>query len=121
MHDYGPGPHPHLGLSEFAYTGTWNIAEQPAEAVSGAGVEVHFQAKNVYLVLSSPKERPLPVQVLLDGHPIPAADAGADVHGGVVTVRGQRLYTLASLPRDEQHRLTLRFAPGVTGYAFTFG
>jgi cytochrome c biogenesis protein CcdA/thiol-disulfide isomerase/thioredoxin len=121
MHDYGPGPHPHLGLSEFAYTGTWNIAEQPAEAVSGAGVEVHFQAKNVYLVLSSPKERPLPVQVLLDGHPIPAADAGADVHGGVVTVRGQRLYTLASLPRDEQHHLTLRFAPGVTGYAFTFG
>jgi cytochrome c biogenesis protein CcdA/thiol-disulfide isomerase/thioredoxin len=120
-HDYGPGPHPHLGLSEFAYTGTWNIAEQPAQAVSGAGIEVHFQAKNVYLVLSSPGERPLPVQVLLDGRPIPATQAGADVHAGVVTVRGQRLYTLVSLPRDEQHRLTLRFAPGVTGYAFTFG
>ncbi|HEY2283237.1 MAG TPA: cytochrome c biogenesis protein DipZ [Solirubrobacteraceae bacterium] len=120
-HDYGPQPHPHLGLSEFAYTGVWNIAEQPAEAVSNAGIEVHFQAKNVYLVLSSPSERPLGVQVLLDGRPIPAADAGADVHGGVVTVRGQRLYTLVSLPRDEQHRLTLRLAPGVTGYAFTFG
>jgi cytochrome c biogenesis protein CcdA/thiol-disulfide isomerase/thioredoxin len=120
-HDYGSGPQHRLGLSEFAYTGTWNIAEQPAEAVSDAGIEVHFQAKNVYLVLSSPKERPLPVQVLLDGRPISAADAGTDVHGGVVTVRGQRLYTLASLPHDEQHRLTLRFAPGVTGYAFTFG
>ncbi|MGA8363794.1 MAG: cytochrome c biogenesis protein DipZ [Solirubrobacteraceae bacterium] len=120
-HDYGPGPYPHLGLSEFAYTGTWNIAEQPARAVSNAGIEVHFQAKNVYLVLSAPGERPLGVRVLLDGRPIPAAEAGADVHGGVVTVRGQRLYTLASLPRDEQHRLTLRFAPGVTGYAFTFG
>ena len=48
-------------------------------------------------------------------------DAGADVHGGVVTVRGQRLYTLVSLPREAQHRLSLRFAPGVTGYAFTFG
>ena len=87
----------------------------------GAGIDVEFQAKNVYLVLSSPGERPLPVQVLLDGRPISAADAGADVHGGVVTVRRQRLYTLVSLPRDEQHRLTLRFAPGVTGYAFTFG
>ncbi len=61
------------------------------------------------------------MQVLLDGRPIPATQAGADVHAGVVTVRGQRLYTLVSLPRDEQHRLTLRFAPGVTGYAFTFG
>jgi cytochrome c biogenesis protein CcdA/thiol-disulfide isomerase/thioredoxin len=121
LHDYGPGPHADLGISDFAYTGTWNIAEQPAQAVSNAGVEVRFQAKNVYLVLSSPGERPRPVGVLLDGRPIPAADAGADVHDGVVTVRRQRLYTLASLPHDEQHLLTLRFAPGVTGYAFTFG
>ncbi len=120
-HDYGPGPHPNLGVSDFAYTGTWNIAAQPAQAVSNAGVEVKFEAKNVYLVLSSPGERPLPVKVLLDGRPIPGADAGSDVHNGVVTVRRQRLYTLASLPRDEQHLLTLRFAPGVTGYAFTFG
>lgn len=121
VHDYGPGPHPGLGLNEFAYTGTWDIAPQPARAVADAGVEVELEAKNVYLVLSSPGERPLPVTVLLDGRPIAAADAGADVHGGVVTVRRQRLYTLVSLPRDEQHRLTLRFAPGVTGYAFTFG
>jgi cytochrome c biogenesis protein CcdA/thiol-disulfide isomerase/thioredoxin len=120
-HDYGPGPHPNLKVSEFAYTGTWNIAAQPAEAVASAGIEMEFEAKNVYLVLSSPGERPLPVQVLLDGRPIPATDAGADVHGGIVTVRRQRLYTLVSLHRDEQHRLTLRFAPGVTGYAFTFG
>ena len=38
-----------------------------------------------------------------------------------MTVRGQRLYTLVSLPRSERHHLTLRFAPGVSGYAFTFG
>jgi cytochrome c biogenesis protein CcdA/thiol-disulfide isomerase/thioredoxin len=120
-HDYGSAPQRRLGLSEFAYSGTWDIAEQPARAVSNAGVEVRFQAKHVYLVLSSPGERPLGVRVLLDGRPIPAADAGADVHGGVVTVRGQRLYTLVSLPQDEQHRLALRFAPGVSGYAFTFG
>ena len=61
------------------------------------------------------------MQVLLDGHPISTADAGADVHDGVVTVRRQRLYSLVSLPHDQRHQLSLRFAAGVTGYAFTFG
>ena len=38
-----------------------------------------------------------------------------------VTVRRQRLYELVSLPRAGEHRLNLRFAPGIAGYAFTFG
>jgi hypothetical protein len=121
QHDYGPPPTGELQVNDFAFSGTWSIDAQPAEAISNAGIDLEFEAKDVYLVLSSPGERPLPVQVLLDGRPIPAADAGADVHHGVVTVRRQRLYALVSLPRDESHRLSLRFAPGVTGYAFTFG
>ena len=110
-----------LPLNAFAFSGTWNIAGQPATAIADAGVDVEFQAKNVYLVLSSAGERPLPVQVLLDGRPIPASDAGSDVHHGVVTVTGQRLYTLVSLPENTRSHLSLRLAPGVTGYAFTFG
>jgi cytochrome c biogenesis protein CcdA/thiol-disulfide isomerase/thioredoxin len=121
LHDYGPPASGALRLNEFAFSGDWNIAEQPAAAVAGAGIDVDFLARHVYLVLSSAGERPRSVQVLLDGRPIGAADAGADVHAGVVTVRGQRLYTLVSLPHEGQHRLSLRFAPGVTGYAFTFG
>jgi cytochrome c biogenesis protein CcdA/thiol-disulfide isomerase/thioredoxin len=120
-HDYGVAPTGSLSLNDFAFSGTWNIASQPATAVSSAGVDVEFEAKNVYLVLSSAGGTPRPVQVLLDGKPISARAAGADVHGGVVTVRGQRLYTLVSLARDERHRLGLRFAPEVSGYAFTFG
>jgi cytochrome c biogenesis protein CcdA/thiol-disulfide isomerase/thioredoxin len=121
LHDYGPPASGGLRLNEFAFSGDWNIAEQPATAVAAAGIDVDFLARHVYLVLSSAGERPRSVQVLLDGRPIGAADAGADVHAGVVTVRGQRLYTLVSLPHEGQHRLSLRFAPGVTGYAFTFG
>ncbi len=125
VHDYGTSVPVQLGLNEFAYSGTWNIAGQPATAVSGAGagagIDMEFEAKNVYLVLSSAGESPRKVQVLLDGNPISARDAGADVHGGAVTVTGQRLYSLVSLGGDQQHRLSLRFAPGVTGYAFTFG
>ena len=120
-HEYGPAPGGELATNEFAFSGTWKIGAQPAEAVANAGIDVHFVAKNVYLVLSTPGERPLPVHVLLDGRPIEAAQSGADVHGGVVTVNRQRLYSLASLRGDESHRLGLRFAPGVTGYAFTFG
>jgi cytochrome c biogenesis protein CcdA/thiol-disulfide isomerase/thioredoxin len=121
VHDYGVAPSGSLALNDFAYSGTWRIAGQPATAVANAGIDVEFQAKHVYLVLSSQGGRARPVQVLLDGRPIGARQAGSDVRHARVSVRGQRLYTLVSLPRDERHRLGLRFAPGVTGYAFTFG
>jgi cytochrome c biogenesis protein CcdA/thiol-disulfide isomerase/thioredoxin len=121
VHDYGAPPTGALAVNQFAFGGTWNISGQPALAIAAASIDVEFQAKNVYLVLSSAAGRPLPVQVLLDGHPIGARDAGADVHGSTVTVRGQRLYSLVSLARNERHHLSLRLAAGVSGYAFTFG
>jgi cytochrome c biogenesis protein CcdA/thiol-disulfide isomerase/thioredoxin len=120
-HDYGTSVPTDLALNEFDYSGTWNIASQPATAVSSAGIDMEFEAKHVYLVLSSEGEKPRQVQVLLDGKPIPDKYAGADVHDGALTVRNERLYSLVSLPGDQQHRLSLRFAPGVSGYAFTFG
>ncbi|MGD1059294.1 MAG: hypothetical protein ABR992_17985 [Solirubrobacteraceae bacterium] len=120
-HDYGPAPSHELELNQLAYSGTWDIDAQPAEAISEAGLNLHFKAKNVYLVLSSQDERPMQVQVLLDGHKIPAAQSGADVHDGVVTVRRQRLYWLVSLPDDQSHELALRFQDGVVAYDFTFG
>jgi cytochrome c biogenesis protein CcdA/thiol-disulfide isomerase/thioredoxin len=120
-HDYGPPPTSALALNDGAYSGTWDIGTQPAEAISGAGLALHFEAKNVYLVLSSQNERPMQVQVMLDGHTISAQDSGADVHDGIVTVRRQRLYWLVALPGDQSHELELRFADGVVAYDFTFG
>jgi thiol-disulfide isomerase/thioredoxin len=120
-HDYGTSIPAQLALNEFDYSGTWSIAGQPATAVSNAGIDMEFEAKNVYLVLSSEGERPRQVQVLLDGKPIPNSLAGADVHNGRLTVTNERLYSLVSLHGDQQHRLSLRLAPGVSGYAFTFG
>jgi hypothetical protein len=43
------------------------------------------------------------------------------VRGGTVVVDRQRLYRLVELPEAERHLLTLKLAPGVSGYAFTFG
>jgi hypothetical protein len=73
--------------------------------------------KDVYLVLSGQGSVP----VLLDAARSPPSAAGRDVHGGRVKVDGQRLYHLVSRPAVETHVLTLRFSPGVAGYAFTFG
>ena len=110
-----PGTHSYpaasgLALNDFALSGTWRVTGQSATAVRNARIDVAFQAAHVYLVLSSTGNRPRPVRVLLDGRPV-----------GTVTVRGQRLYELVSLPTAQQHLLTLRLAPGLSGYAFTFG
>jgi cytochrome c biogenesis protein CcdA/thiol-disulfide isomerase/thioredoxin len=124
QHNYGSNAaagSQNLPLNEFAYSGTWRIAGQPATAIAAAGIDAEVQAKHVYLVLSSAGKRPRPLEVLLNGKPIPAADAGADVHDGVVTVTGERLYSLVSLPRAQGMHLTLRLAPGISGYSFTFG
>ena len=119
LHRY-PGS-PHLALNSFSLRGTWHIASQAATAVSGGQVDAQVQGRHVYAVLSAPGGRSATAQVLLDGRPVDARHAGADVHSGHVTVTAQRLYELVSAPGDERHHLTLRFDPGLSGYAFTFG
>jgi len=109
-----------LPLNGLAYGGRWTLALEGATAAGDSSLGLHFDARRVFLVLGSPGG-PRQVEVLLDGSPIPDSLAGADVHGGLVTVKGQRLYSLVDLSRVERHTLTLRLAPGVSGYAFTFG
>jgi cytochrome c biogenesis protein CcdA/thiol-disulfide isomerase/thioredoxin len=118
LHDFGTPAPP--GPSEFAYHGNWRITLESATAAAAASLDLNFGARRVYLVLGSPG-RSRRMRVLLDGRPIPAADAGADVHDGVVTISSQRLYNLVNLPRVEHHVLRLVPEAGVTGYAFTFG
>jgi cytochrome c biogenesis protein CcdA/thiol-disulfide isomerase/thioredoxin len=109
-----------LPPNEFAYHGRWRITLESATAGTGASLDLNFGARRVYLVLGSPG-RDRKVRVLLDGRPISSADAGSDVHGGAVTVTGQRLYNLVDLPEVGHHVLTLEPEAGVMGYAFTFG
>jgi thiol-disulfide isomerase/thioredoxin len=107
-HTYQGATHT-LKADEFALGGTWKIGDQAAEAVSNATLQATVRGKSVYLVLGShtPGAR---VDVTVDGR-----------HERTVVVRGQRLYTLMHRPHAGTHELQLRFAPGVSGYAFTFG
>jgi cytochrome c biogenesis protein CcdA/thiol-disulfide isomerase/thioredoxin len=122
-HDYGAAPSANPAPSEFRYAGIWTIsgATEGATAGAGARLDANVFAKNTYVVLGTPDGTARKVRVLLDGKPISAADAGADVHHGVLTVTRQRLYSVISLPGDAPHVLTLLAAPGVQGYSFTFG
>jgi thiol-disulfide isomerase/thioredoxin len=117
--DFGGG-RPRLDDDRFAYRGHWTVTDESARSGRGARVYVRFQARRVFLVLGSPGHG-RSVRVLLDGRPIPARLAGADVHGAAARIGPQRLYRLVDLPRAGRHTLTLEFEPGIDGYAFTFG
>jgi cytochrome c biogenesis protein CcdA/thiol-disulfide isomerase/thioredoxin len=109
-------------LNEFGLHGTWTATQEAVTpARPGASITGRFQAAHVYLVMTSNDNRPRIARVLVNGRPIPAAEAGSDVHNGLVTVRGQRLYSLISLPADEQQTLTVQIPPGISAYDFTFG
>src|SRR5215218_6413793 len=95
-HDYGAPPGA-LGVNRFAYAGHWGITDEDATSGIGAEIDLEFNARRVFLVLGSP-DRARRIQVLLDGRPIPAKLAGADVRRGRVTVQAQRLYRLLDLP-----------------------
>ncbi len=116
--DFGPAPSP--PPDGFSYGGSWLIGTDDATAGPGAEIDAAFGAEKVFLVLGSP-DTPRKLRVLLDGRPIPDRLAGEDVQRGVATISNQRLYRLVDLPSAGRHRLTLRFAPGISGYAFTFG
>jgi cytochrome c biogenesis protein CcdA/thiol-disulfide isomerase/thioredoxin len=118
-HTYAPPAK--LATSHFALAGTWEQSTVAATARADAEIHAAILGKDAYLVLSPPKGRSGDVTVLLDGRRIAADRAGADVHRGVVHVERQRLYHLVSAPASEHHELTLRVAPGVQAYAFTFG
>ena len=109
-------------LNEFGLHGTWSAGSQSITPESGgATITGHFQAAHVYLVMTSQGDRPRTARVLIDGKPITAAQSGADVHDGKVTITGQRLYSLVSSKVDEMATVTIDVPRGVSAYDFTFG
>jgi hypothetical protein len=90
-----------------AYDGLWEVERQRIVAVDRARLRLGFLAQNVYLVLGGRGS----LRVLVDGKPVRTIQVG-----GL-----SRLYTLLQYPKLREGELELRFAPGVTAYAFTFG
>ena len=122
VHSYPGVSLDNINLNEFALKGTFDTTSQSMTPEFGeASITGGVQAQHVYLVMTSADNKPRTGEVLLEGKPIPNADAGADVHNGRFTVVGQRLYSLVSFPEDEQAVVTVVLPPGVSAYDFTFG
>jgi cytochrome c biogenesis protein CcdA/thiol-disulfide isomerase/thioredoxin len=90
-----------------AYSGFWSVGRQRIEAGPSARLRLSFVAQHVYLVLSGHGR----LQVLVNGK-----------HVRTIQVGGlSRLYTLLNYETERAGLLELRFAPGISAYAFTFG
>jgi len=111
-----------VGLNQFALKGIWWATSESLTPVGGtSSITGGVQAAKVYLVLTSAGNVPRQGRVLLDGQPLPNAHAGADVENGVLTVTGERLYSLISFPTAQDFTFAVQLPPGVYAYDFTFG
>ena len=87
--------------------GTWTTSDESITAGTGAALDINFQAKDVYLVLSGNGT----VTETLNGRPLEMIS----VHGFPT------LYTLVRAGAVQNGLLHLTFTPHVSAYDFTFG
>jgi thiol-disulfide isomerase/thioredoxin len=110
-------------LNQLYLGGTWDFEDQYATNVSaGATITYQYDAGNVYMVAAGAANGTV-VDVLQDGAPITAANAGTDVHNGQIVISGNRLYNLVkNADGGGVHTLQLIVeTPGLQAYTFTFG
>ena len=99
-----PDPLPRDSL---AFGGSWTIGKQSAHAGDQARLVLHFDAKNVFLVLGGSGS----IAVRVDGGPSRAFAVGG----------APRLYKIVSDASAGTGTLTIDVPPGLDAYAFTFG
>ncbi len=96
-----------LGPGQLAYEGRLVVEPERIVAKRGAKLRIQFTAREVNLVLGGTGR----LEVLLDGRPRRTISIGGE----------PRLYRLLELPELHEGLLELRFTPGLSAYAFTFG
>jgi hypothetical protein len=92
--------------NSLSYAGIWTVGGEKIVAGQGARLRLHFQAKDVYIVLGGRGT----VHALINGKPTKT-----------FRVDSYRLYTVRASNKLADALLELRFSPGVQAYSFTFG
>jgi thiol-disulfide isomerase/thioredoxin len=110
-------------LNQLYLSGTWDFEDQYAtNRGAGATITYEYDAGNVYMVAAGAAAGTV-VDVMQDGQPISAADAGTDVHNGKIVISGNKLYNLIkNADGGGEHTLELIVeTPGLQAFTFTFG
>ena len=107
-------------FSHFAVDGSWEFESEYATALrSGDKLELHFNAKDVYIVLDSDQTVHATVKLLSPGQPNQTKDLNSE---GQITIDQARLYHIVHLDQLQEGTVLIQFdAPGVKVYSFTFG
>lgn len=112
-----------IQLNQLYLGGTWDFEDQYATNVNaGATITYEYDAGNVYIVAAGAPSGTT-VEVMQDGAPISAADAGSDVHNSQIVISGNRLYNVVkNADGGGVHTLELIVqSPGLQAFTFTFG
>ncbi|MGI0102217.1 MAG: redoxin domain-containing protein [Nitrosotalea sp.] len=108
-----------LQQDHFYLDGDWQNLPDSMKLSSDTGkIVLSYYASDVDIVAAGPN---VDVQILLDGNPVGAGDAGQDTQNGTVHVSENRLYNVISSQQAGAHTLTLIAKPGFQIYTFTFG
>ncbi|MPZ22167.1 MAG: redoxin domain-containing protein [Dehalococcoidia bacterium] len=119
-------------LGQWYLSGLWrNERQSIVHARSTSDLEDYialpFLARSVNVVLDPVRDEPFQVVVEIDGRPLTAEEAGADIEfdeagRSVLNVGEARLYALVELPEFGEHELTLRSdSDNFAIFSFTFG
>ncbi|MBR7832949.1 sulfite exporter TauE/SafE family protein [Actinospica durhamensis] len=95
-----------LPTSEFGLTGTWTVADQSITSGANAGIELNFDADDVYLDVGGTGT----VTATVDGKTSVYQVSGAP-----------DIYTVVSAASPRSGTVTLSLSPGLSAYSFTFG
>lgn len=106
----------------WALSGTWTIDEDRVVASqANAAVKIHFNARNVFIVMGSATGKPIRVHVMLDGEDVTKGE-GSNLENSSVIVSNHTLYQVLALPHADSGILQITTSsPGLEVYTFTFG
>lgn len=110
-------PVPELSNGEWSLEGIWTFTSQYIVPESGGRLDLMFNARNVFLVIE-PEREGGKIEVKIDGK-IPADTA--DVKDGILLPTTGKMYRLAELSKEGEHRLELSVQGDLRLFAFTFG